>query len=913
MGTLLHGLSPSFNAGELSPRLSSRVDFAKFPSGVETMENFTPLAEGGAMRRSGSRFVVEVKDSSTKHRLKRFEFSTTQAYMLEFGNNSIRFCRNQGQIFSENITASITNGTFDSGITNWTDQSAGAASITHDATNDRMNLVASGGDFGHAEQQVTNALAVEHIVRFQVFGAPGDIVKLRIGTSSTGTEIVDDFEAQVGYHTIAFTATAADFYLQFIGPTDKTAQVDNISLIDNAAVELSTPWSTSDILTVEGPQSADILYLFHADNPTYKLERRGHTTWSLVEVAWQDGPYLPTNDTTTTLGVSATTGKGVTLTASAITGINGGEGFKTTDVGRSVRLDNPTSGVDWGWGVITAWTSTTVVTIDVKHDFARTNADVNWRLGAWSGTTGYPAIGAFFEQRLVPANTSNQPQTFWGSQTANFESFRPDSDPSTAGQFDGTVEDDDAIDYTISADDVNAIFWLSAGEDTLTIGTAGGEWVPSSVGAVLTPSDISVRRQVTTKAAQVQPIRVDNVILFIQRAKRKIKEFGFAFESDGFQSLDMTRLAQHISVGGISEMAFAEEQESQVYTVRNDGQLLSMTFRRKEDVVGWSRIILGGRFPGGNSVATSGDISFTAPDTISSAAGEFGKFSIGETLLIDASVSNDYGNIGLVTIAEVSDDHTTITTTEQTIVTEAAGPTVSMKAMSHAVVESVATIPGNDGAGQVQDSTSRDEVWVIVKRWVNGNTKRYIEVFERDYEDGDDQEDAYYVDSLITYDSTATTAISGLDHLEGETVKILADGAVHADKTVSSGAITLDSSSKVAQIGFGYSHKLKTLRIEGGNPAGSSVGKTKRITGITFVLLNVMSLVFGPSSGDLTEVGFRDVLDSMDQAPPFFTGDHFEEFEDDWGEDPRIFIEDDSPTPFTLLAIAPETAVEAIK
>ena len=826
---IVQDIFPSFNTGELSPRLSARVDFAKFKSGVAILENFIPLSEGGAMRRSGTRFIAEVKDSTVRGRLKRFEFSTTQAYVLELGANSMRFFRNQGQIVSQNITASVANGTMTGNITGWDDISAGTASITHDATNDRMNLVAAGGDAGHAEQEITNALAVEHVVRFRVYGAPGDLVTLQVGTTTGATDITI-FGAEVGFHTISFTATAANFFLQFVGEDDKTVQVDDVSLIDNSPIELTTPWGESDLPDIEGPQSADILYQFHGNHPTYRLERRGHTTWSLVEVPWEDGPYISQNVETTTLNPSASTGKGITITASSIVGINGGEGFKTTDIGRSIRLDNPASGEQWGWAVVVGHTSTLIVTVDVKHDFATANATAKWRLGAWSETTGYPSSGAFFEQRLFAANTTNQPQTLWASQSADFELHRPDSDPSTPDVFDGTVEDDDAIDYTISADDVNAIFWMSAGEDTLTIGSAGGEWVPSSVGAVLTPSDISVKRQVTTKAANIQPVRIDSVILFVQRAKRKIKEFGFAFETDGFQSVDMTRLAQHITIGGVVEMAFAEEQESQVWTVRADGQLLSMTFRRQEEVVGWGRHIFGGNFSGGDSVC-----------------------------------------------------------------------------------ESVTTIPGADGAGQVQDSTSRDEVWEMIKRTIGGGTKRYVEMLERDFETGDGQEDSYYSDSLVTYDGAAATVITGLDHLEGETVKILADGGIVADKTVASGSITLDTAAEVVQVGLGFTHKLKFLRFEGGNAAGTAVGKTKRIVGITFVFLNSHTVQFGPDENNLTKFDFREVIDPMDSATPFFTGERFFEFEGDWDDDPRILIQNDDPTPFTLLAAAPEERLTAIK
>jgi hypothetical protein len=910
---IIQDLFPSFNTGELSPRLSARLDFAKYKSGTALMQNLIPLSEGGAMRRAGSRFVQEVKTSSNLCRLKSFEFSTTQAYILELGNQYMRFYKEQGQINAEDVEGSVTNGTFDSGISGWTDLSAGTANISHDDTLDRMDLNDDGTNAGHAEQEITNTTATSTVIKFEVDGAPGDTVTLQVGTS-TGASDLKSFEAKVGFHAIAVDVTAANFFLQFVGMTDKTVSIDNISIIDDAAIEIGTPWVSGKLETLEGPQSADVLYLFHADYPTYKLERRGDTTWSLVEVPWEDGPYLPTNTTTTTMTPAATTGKAITVTASSTTGVNDGRGFLAIDIGRSIRIDNPASGVDWGWGVIVGRTSSTIVTVDVKHDFANVTADVNWRLGAWSSTTGYPANGAFFEQRLFAANTTDQPQTFWASQTADFELHRPDSDPNTDDQFDGTVEDDDAIDYTISADDVNAIMWLSAGEDTLAIGTVGGEWVPSSVGAVLTPSDINVKRQVSTKAAKVQPIRVDNVVLFVQRAKRKVIEFGFAFEVDGFQSIDMTRLAQHIGVGGITEMSWAEEPESQVYAVRGDGTLLSMTFRRNEDVVGWTRHVLGGRFVNGTTV-TATDISFTASgDTISSVAGDFGKFVAGDVLFIDGSTSNDFADIGLVTISSVSDDHTTITLSEDVVVDESAGASITITAMSQAEVESVTTIPGSAGSGQTKDSTARDEVWVIVKRTINGTTKRYIEVVEKDFDpEEDDQEDSYYSDSLITYDGVSTSTITGLTHLEGETVKILADGGSHADKTVSSGSITLDAAAKVVQVGLGYTHKLKLLRMTGGNAAGTAIGKTKRITGLNFSLLNTHVLKFGPNENNLKEVDFREISDAMDEASPVFTGDYFSELEGEWDDDPRVLVQNDSPSPFTLLALAPEERLNAVK
>ncbi len=823
----VHPITPSMNTGELTPRLAARVDFNKYPSGLATMENLVPLPEGGSMRRAGTRYIASTKTGATiKSRLKKFEFSTTQNYILELGNYYIRFYRNQGQINVPNITASITNGTFPSGITSWTDQSGAGSSIAHDATNNRLNLVSNGTTNAHAEQTVANSSAIEHVIQFQVLGAPGDYVLFRVGTSSSGIQIVNDFIAEVGYHCYSFTATAADFYVQFISELGKTIQIDNVALLDNAPVELVTPYAEANLYQIEGPQSADILYMFHELYPTYRLERRGHTTWSLIEVPWQDGPWLPTNATTTTLTPSAATGLGITMTASSTNGINGGSGFLATDIGRSIRLTG--SSTNWGWGVITAVGGTASVTVDVERTFSVTSAETDWRLGSWSGTTGYPSTGAFFEQRLYAAGNTDQPQTFWASQTGNFESHSPDSDPTT-GTFDGTVQDDDALDFTISADNVNAIRWMSAGEDTLSIGTTGGEWVPSSTGAVITPSDVTVRRQTTHGSAQVVPVRVDNIVLFVQRAKRKIREFGFTFETDGYRAFDMTRLAQHITTSGIVEMDHAEEPDSQVWVVREDGQLPAMTFRRQEDVVGWSRHILGGSFGTGD-----------------------------------------------------------------------------------AIVESVAVIAGANGAGQTHDSSNRDEVWVQIKRTINSATVRYIEMFERDHEAPHEADDATYSDSCITYDGTAATIITGLGHLEGQTVKVWADSAIQADKVVASGNITLDNAASKVQIGLSFKHKLATLKIEGGNKAGTSVGKTKRFSGVTFVLLNSHTIEYGPSPSALTKNDLREVSDYMDTGTPLYTGELAVEFDGNWESDPRIYIESNDPAPFTILAIAPEVKINAL-
>ena len=130
-------------------------------------------------------------------------------------------------------------------------------------------------------------------------------------------------------------------------------------------------------------------------------------------------------------------------------------------------------------------------------------------------------------------------------------------------------------------------------------------------------------------------------------------------------------------------------------------------------------------------------------------------------------------------------------------------------------VESLAVIPHPDG--------DQDQVWMIVKRTIDSSTKRYIEYLEKPFAADTTYADAFFVDSGLTYSGSATTTITGLDHLEGQTVKVFGDGVVQADKTVSSGAITIDSASKV-QVGLGFDARLQTMRLEAGAADGTAQG-----------------------------------------------------------------------------------------
>ena len=212
------------------------------------------------------------------------------------------------------------------------------------------------------------------------------------------------------------------------------------------------------------------------------------------------------------------------------------------------------------------------------------------------------------------------------------------------------------------------------------------------------------------------------------------------------------------------------------------------------------------------------------------------------------------------------------------------------------IVESVVSIPHWDG--------DQDVLWMIVKRTIDGNTVRYVEYLEKYMED----EYSFFLDCGLTYDGAPTTSLTGLDHLEGETVTILADGAVHPDQVVASGAINLQVSASVVNVGLSYNATIKTMPLEAGAGNGVAQGKTMRISDIVMRLYRTgAGLWYGPDTTTMNEYQVRGSNDNMDEAVPLFTGDTtILPWPGDYEFAPQMTIQHRLPLPCTLVALMPQ-------
>ncbi len=401
----------------------------------------------------------------------------------------------------------------------------------------------------------------------------------------------------------------------------------------------------------------------------------------------------------------------------------------------------------------------------------------------WNVTNGYPRTVSFYEQRLFFAGTSAQPQTIWGSVTASYEDIRTGTNA------------DAALEYAIATNKVNVIRWLQPSRD-LIVGTGGGEFkVGRPQGEPLTPSNVMVTQQTTYGSWTIPPIQVGNAILFAQRARRKLREFSYQYQSDGYIAPDMTLLAEHITAGYLKDMDYQQEPDSIVWACTSTGSLLSMTYERPEDVVAWAEHKLGGT-----------DVE----------------------------------------------------------------------------VESVAVIT----------NATQDQLWVSVKRTINGVSKRYIEYLDPELN----------VDSGISGTvSTSTTSVGGLSHLEGETVNIVINDAVFPNAVVSGGSIAISVpvgwTNVPIEVGLGYTSVLKTMRVESGSQAGKAQGSKKRWNEVRVRLLDTTGVTI---NGD--QVPFRTSSTPMSSGIGLFTGDK-RVTNLGWDRDGIIEIRQEQPLPLTVLGI----------
>lgn len=589
--------------------------------------------------------------------------------------------------------------------------------------------------------------------------------------------------------------------------------------------ELATPYTEVQLPDLGFTQSADVMTIVHLDHDPRNLNRLADDNWTLTVVDYSPTVPVPVISSVAAVGTGpGTYNKTYEYVVTAVDA-DGVESLASISDSLTTPSLTVTAGVKITWGAVAG----------AEYYRIYKDASVNTDLFGWIGDSytltfddynvapitsdappedrtpfdgvgNKPSVVNYYQQRQILANTTNEPQASFTTQTGNYKSLRT-SNP---------ARDDDAITFTIAGQQVNEIRHIVA-INSLILLTSGAEWkVTEGQDQVLTPATIGIRPQSYNGASKVPPVIVNSTVVFIQEKGARVRDLAYEFVSDNYTGNDLSIMSEHLFEGHeIISMAYSAEPFGLIFMNRDDGVLLGFTYKKEQQVWGWHH--------------------HTTP-----ASGEF---------------------------------------------------------------EWVDTVTEDN----------RDALYAIVKRTIDGQTRRYVE--RQDPREQTNAEDCFYVDSGLSYDGAPITVISGLDHLEGEEVVVLADGNVVKDLTVASGSITIPRAASKIHVGLLYIPVIETLDID--IPSAQDTLKSKSVS-VSKVYLEVEKSRggwVGPRSD--VESGYTP---SIFEIKPRFQSDGYDSIELKtfkqeiiidplWSKGGGLRIEQRDPLPLSILSIIPDVDV----
>lgn len=899
-----NALVNSFTAGELTPRLSARVDTTKYRTGARIIHNFIVMAHGGVRKRGGTKFVAPVKSGATPI-TREFLYNTEQVYLLEIGYVSagyIRFFTNGG-ILTESSKA-ITGATQANPCV--------ITSNTHGYSNGDWVLIT---------------------------GMTGGMTQLNNRHFQVANQTANTFQLS-GVNSSAYDAFSA-------GGT--VAKI----------VEVATPYASGEEADLSFAQSADVLYIAHENHPIYKLSRTSATVWTLTEADIKNGPFRRINsDEDNKIAVAltsivrninaATKATPCVITTTAAHGLSDGACIDIASVGGMTQLNGNTYSVR-------ALTTTTLALYDelgVPIDSTgfttytsggtATQADSRFStyppgsmltLTAAKSTFDADMVGALF-RLWEPGKGSGVGYPTWQSTGAT--NIGANSKYTNDGKVYGVTNNTVAYWH---------FDWSYPKHESGTIRISNAVGTIYHDATFLHDSscvlEITAYASSTSVTARVVRNHVPNSVI---DNKTSFWEEGSWSTHRGHPSIITFHEQRLWAVGVPGDPQTLNASVAGDFENFQDGadDDRALVYRFASDKVERPRWLLAGKtmamgtasgeFSIGsnsqNDAMTPSNVRIIRQTTWGSAPGlalrigaaamflqrdgklsnnarkirEFGyDFQSDSFNATDMSILSEHMGqsrfLGL-THQQDPDPIIWVTRADGTFVGQTYEKEQQVLAWHrHTLggdspsVEQMRSIPGDSG----------DDVWMVVARDIDGVTKRYHEMLTSDDIGSTDKADSRYLDCFLTYDSTPTSTVSGLWHLEGETVQVLADGAVHPNVTVASGKITLNRSASKVHIGYSYTSTLETVDLEFGAQMGTAHGQPKRVVRAKTKFYRTLGGRVG-REGQMDTIPFRTTSDVMGSSPALFSGFKNVDFPAGWDQEAVVRIEHDLPLPCNVLA-----------
>lgn len=897
----------AFNVGVQDKKHLARVDLERMRLASEQQTNLLALTTGPGFMRPGLEFI-SATDSDAVCKLKEFVFGATDAALLEFTNLSMRVRNNDVLVTRPAVTAAVTSGTF-SASTGWTLTATDGATCTISGGFLNLTAAARGSTASATQTVAVSQQGTEHALRIVIDRGP---VTFRCGSSSGGDEYIPETTLATGTHSLSFTPSAANFYIELKSSLRPLKRVDSITVEAAGVMKLPTIWGASDLGLMRTSQSADVVFVACRGKKQQRIERRSPRSWSVVNYVTNDGPFTLDRTRAVKLKPSVTEGNG-TLTSD-------GPFFNSGHVGALFSLSH--DGVRRVTGLAANGTYTDPFRVTGVQDSAEppTYDDRVWTYsvsGTWAGTLRW------YRSFDGPDRGFKTHKNALGSGTVDITTNL------------GTTANED--------NDDNAIIWYKIGFDessytsgsaniTVTYDGGGGSGIcrvtsynsPTSVNIeILSPfygtGTTSEWREGEWSDNQLYP----SAVAFSDG--RLIWSAGdrfWASVSDGFDSFDDTvegdsgPIIRSIATGGVNSAQWL--LGLQRLLVGTEGNVCTVKSTSFDEPL----------TPANNSIKESSSTGAAPVEPVKiDGNGLFVERS--GTALMELSFDGTSGDYvvtqlsKLVTeIFQVGVKQIAIQRRPDTRLWVVMDDGLCVCVIYEPLEEVLAFIPvetdGEFESVAVLPSAKQDRVYFAVQRTVNAATVRHVEKMALDSEIKPSTLCKVMDAFKSGTNSPASATINVGTHLIGKTVVVWADGApmetspgVRAEYVVDgSGNITVGTPVTDWVTGLPYRMRYKSARLAYGAEGGTAMLQKKKVDQIGVIMTDFVraGIKYGSRFDDATHPLYPlPIQKDGKTAPAIVLSDVAEEepflFPGDWNTDSRVCLEVNSPYTASFLGL----------
>lgn len=669
--------------------------------------------------------------------------------------------------------------------------------------------------------------------------------------------------------------------------------------------ELVTPYTRDQLRQINFTQSGDIMDMVHTSHKPQKLKRFAHDNWTIAPVSLVPSISAPASAAATTPGggsgntqtwqyqITAVLDDGsnsieesLPVTSNSVTVFASNVQATVTYpavVGASyynIYKDNAGSGIYGFVGKSTSLTFTDNNIAPTKTDTPPTGLD------PFIGAGNFPGAVNYYQQRLVYAGTINAPYTLWFSRTGVFTNFG----------YSFPQKDDDAITWALASNEVNQIMHLVQLKSLLPF-TDGAEWTIQGTTAGFTARTINGSAESYNGIGQLRPLMVGTSVVYAQERGREITSFSYSLQADGFSGSDISILSPHlIEEFGLVDWDYQKIPFHIIWGVREDGDMVTITFIPEQDVNGWAHQTTDGKYLSVCSVPEGREDSLYA-----CVEREIEGVTKRYVEIFAPRVLKRYQGVGIVSQSHFVDCGLVYdgTNTGSTTLTVTGG--ADWKSPEElTITASAAIFSASDVGDAVQwvPSPIADPFRFRILQYLSPTTvtTQPLGVVPEEIRN-----------TPFAAWAFARDTFSGLGHLEGKTVAVLADGNVETQQVVADGKITIQGPSAIVHIGLPYRSIAETLSI---NVPGEEtlLDKTVVVAEVSLLLKDSRGGKLGTSLDHLYEMKQRSESDNYGSMA--LINDLAQaSISDTWQNTGRFLIVQDDPLPLNVLSAIPQVEV----